>query len=293
MAHGATGDEDDGNLGSGDHGSNPRLDRVSVRIYTGRHSDRGGGPSGWVSYLPWGFVGATILGQIVWVLVGGGARTALTVLTVVTFFLASATHAYLLRGPAWTTGFLAISLAFGFGVEALGLATSFPFGTYAYASSLGPAIAGVPLVIPLAWSMMAYPCLLAAQRLSTTGLGTAVIGGWVLAAWDLFLDPQMVGEKYWTWQHTGWSLPGIPGIPMQNFLGWLLAAMVLMGLLDRLPRKSVSDVVPNVLLIWVYASSVLANALFFHRPGVALWGGICMGLVVIPWLWRLWSQPQW
>ena len=190
-------------------------------------------------------------------------------------------------------GFLAISLLFGFGVEALGLATSFPFGTYAYSSSLGPAIAGVPLLIPLAWSMMAYPCLLAAQRLSTTGLGTAVIGGWVLAAWDLFLDPQMVGEKYWTWQPSGWTLPGIPGIPMQNFLGWLLAAMVLMWMLDRLPRKAASDAVPNVLLMWVYASSVLANALFFHRPGVALWGGICMGLVVIPWLWRLWSQPQW
>jgi uncharacterized membrane protein len=265
---------------------------VSVRIYSGPHSDRGGGPSGWIAYLPWGFVAATILGQIAWVLVGGGARYALTILTVVTFFLASATHAYLLRGPAWTAGFLAITLIFGWGVEALGLSTSFPFGTYQY-GALGPAIAGVPLVIPMAWSMMAYPCLLAAQRLSTTGMGTAVIGGWLLAAWDLFLDPQMVGEKYWTWARSGWTLPGIPGIPMQNFLGWLLAAIVLMAILERLPRKTVSDAVPNVLLIWVYASNVVANAVFFHRPGVALWGGICMGIVVVPWLWRMWSQPQW
>jgi putative membrane protein len=266
---------------------------VSVRIYTGPHSDRGGGPSGWLSYLPWGFVGATILGQIIWVLVGGGARTALTVLTVVTFFLASATHAYLMRGLAWTAGFLSITVLFGWGVEVLGLATSFPFGNYEYASSLGPTMVGVPIVIPLAWSMMAYPCLLAAQRLSATTLGTAILGGWLLAAWDLFLDPQMVSEKYWTWQDTGWALPGIAGIPMQNFLGWLLAAMLLMGLLDRLPRKTVSDAVPNVMLMWVYASNVLANLVFFHRPGVAIWGGVCMGIVVIPWLWRMWSQPQW
>jgi putative membrane protein len=266
---------------------------VSVRVYTGPHSDRGGGPSGWVSYLPWGFAAATILGQIAWVLAGEGARTALSVLTVVTFFLASASHAFLNRGAAWAGGYLAISLVFGWAVEVLGLATSFPFGTYHYSSALGLSIAGVPVVIPMAWSMMAYPCLLAAQRLSTTALGTALIGGWVLAAWDLFLDPQMVGQGFWTWQDTGWALPGIPGIPMQNFLGWFLAAMVLMGLLDRLPRKVATDTVPQSLLTWVFASNVLANLVFFGRPGVALWGGVCMGVVVIPWLWRVWSQPQW
>jgi putative membrane protein len=246
-----------------------------------------------VTYVPWGFAGATIVGQIAWVLVGEGARTALSVLTVVTFFLASASHAYLNRGAAWTSGFLAVSLLFGWAVEVLGLATSFPFGTYEYSSALGPQLAGVPLVIPMAWSMMAYPCLLAAQRLSTTALGTALIGGWLLAAWDLFLDPQMVSQKYWTWADAGWSLPGIPGIPLQNYLGWLLAAMALMAMLDRLPRKVATDTVPQVLLAWVYVSNVVGNLVFFGRPGVAVWGGICMGVIVIPWLWRVWSQPQW
>ncbi len=266
---------------------------MSVRVYTGRHSDRGGGPSGWITYVPWALAGLTILGQIVWVLAAGGARTALTILTVVTFFLTSATHAYLRRGAAWAAGYLAISLLFGWGVEFLGLTTSFPFGQYAYSGTLGPALGGVPLVIPLAWSMMAYPCLLAAQRLSTTGLGTALIGGFLLASWDLFLDPQMVGEGYWTWQQIGWTLPGIPEIPLQNFLGWLLSAIVLMWILDRLPRKIAPDAVPTTMLTWVYASNILANLVFFDRPAVALWGGICMGLVIVPWLWRLWSQPQW
>ena len=109
----------------------------------------------------------------------------------------------------------------------------------------------------------------------------------------MFLDPQMVGQGYWSWPHTGWELPGIPGIPLQNFLGWLLAGIVLMWLLDRLPRKLVSDEVPTVLLTWVYVSNVLGNLVFFGRPGVALWGGLCMGVVVIPWLWRSWSQPRW
>lgn len=266
---------------------------MSVRIYSGPHSDRGGPPTGWIPYLPWGLAAATILGQILWVLTSGTARLVLTVLTVVTFFLATITHAYVSRGLAWAAGYAGITLGFGWLVEFCGITTQFPFGYYEYGTALGPQILGVPLLIPLAWSMMAYPCLLAAQRLSTTGLGTAILGGLVLSSWDLFLDPQMVGEKYWTWLDTSWSLPGIPGIPMQNFLGWALAAAILMAILDRLPRKVTKDGVPTLLLIWTYAASVVGNLVFFHRPGVALWGAVMMGLVLIPWMWRTWSEPQW
>ncbi len=266
---------------------------MSVRVYTGRHSDRGGVPSGWLPYVPWVLAGLTITGQIIWVLVGDEPRRVLTILTVVTFFLASSTHAYLSRGLSWTAGYLAISLGLGLAIEAIGTSTRFPFGDYSYTSALGPAVLGVPILIPLAWSMMAYPCLLAAQRLVGPGLATALVGGWLFAAWDLFLDPQMVSEGAWQWNSIGWVLPGIPGIPLQNFLGWLLMAFVLMWLLDRLPRKIAKDGVPTLMLSWIYASNVLAAAVFFGRPSVALWGALCMGIVVIPWWWRTWSQPQW
>ena len=167
------------------------------------------------------------------------------------------------RGPS---AFSAITLAFGWLVEFLGTTTQFPFGEYEYTSALGVSVLSVPILIPMAWSMVAYPMLLAVQRLSTTSLGVAIIGGWLLMSWDLFLDPQMVGEGYWTWTTIGWQLPGIPGIPLQNFLGWWLAGMLLMFLLDRLPRKTANDSAPNTLLLWTYASNVLGAAVFFDRP---------------------------
>ena len=40
---------------------------------------------------------------------------------------------------------------------------------------------------------------------------------------------------------------------------------------------------PHVLMLWIYASNVMAAAVFFDRPAVAVWGGIAMGLTVIPW----------
>jgi hypothetical protein len=37
-----------------------------------------------------------------------------------------------------------------------------------------------------------------------------------------------------------------------------------------------------VLWFWTYASSVLAHAVFLGLPASAAWGGIGMGLVVVP-----------
>jgi len=266
---------------------------MSQRVYSGPRPSSGANPSRWIRLIPWITAALTIALQISWVLVSGQTRTAFTILTVTMFFLTSALHAYLNRGIVWTASFLGITLGFGWLIEVIGTATQFPFGDYFYADALGPALLGVPIVIPMAWSMMSYPILLAVQRLFPSSFGVALAGGWLLFSWDLFLDPQMIGEGYWVWNDARWTLPGIDGVPLQNFLGWLLSGFILMWLLDRLPRKSAKDGVPIVMLSWMFLSNVLANAVFFDRPTVALWGGICMGIVIIPWWWKLWSEPQW
>ena len=235
--------------------------------------------------LAWAFAVATILGQIAWVLVPIEARVPVTQLTVTTFFLASATHATVTRGARWAAAYLAITMGIGWLVEAVGTATSWPFGDYRYTDLLGPHLGSVPIVIPMAWAMMAYPVLLATRRLTTHRVLVPLVGGFLFASWDLFLDPQMVAEGYWVWHHLGWTLPGIDNIPAQNFAGWLATAVVLMLLLDALPTslRDRDERVPAVMLTWVYLSNVLSSAAFFGRPAVAVWGGLCMGMVIVPW----------
>ena len=268
---------------------------MSIRVYSGPHADRRRSGGGSVSRaLPWIFALATILAQIAWPLTHGSTRDALTVVTVVLFFLASASHALVSRGLLWASGWFLASVAIGFGVEVLGTRTGLPFGDYTYASTLGPKVAGVPVIIPLAWAMMSYPALLAARRLVTGPLLTPVVAAVALASWDLFLDPQMVGEHHWTWTLDGSPvLIGIGNVPVQNFVAWLLVSLVLMLVLDRLPRRrndgAEGDGVPALMYLWTYVSSVLLNAVFLHRPGVALWGGIAMGVVAIPYAFALWS----
>jgi len=229
-------------------------------------------------------VALTVLAQISYPLVGGSARNGLTVATVVLGFAAAVTHAAVTRGLRVAAVLVLITSGGGLLVEAVGTATGVPFGEYAYSDSLGPAVLGVPWVIPLAWTMMAWPAWLAAARLAT-GWVRVVVAGWALASWDLFLDPQMVDAGHWAWASAEVALPGVPGVPVSNYAGWLLVAVLMFGLLHTLAdarRPAPSDAPMLAFYLWTYASSVLAHAAFFGLPASAAWGGHGMGLVAVP-----------
>lgn len=232
--------------------------------------------------LPAALVGASILAQIAWILVPAGDRGLITTVVVLLFTAASLSHAYLTFGARWTLGFAMITAGFGLLIELLGSRTGWPFGDYTYADALQPQILSVPVIVPLAWLMMSYPSLVLARSVSRRWtVPLAAIG---LSTWDLFLDPQMVGEGYWTWTgDLGMTLPGIPGIPVQNYLGWLVATLVLMAVLNRLPTDPAIDTtVPLVLYLWMWLGGVMANAVFLGRPAVAVWGGLGMAILAIP-----------
>lgn len=242
-------------------------------------------------FLPPLLAGVTIGTQILYPLASASARQTVTVLSVVFFFGASITHAFLTRGGAWTVAFGMVTLGGGLAVEAVGVRTGWPFGDYTYGSALRPVAADVPVVVPLAWAMMAYPALLLGQRAAraagavrVAGAGlTAAVGGATLVTWDLFLDPQMVAEGYWTWAA---AEPALNGIPLTNALGWTMIGTLMVGALATLPETAgphlattrPDDRVPLLLLAWTYLSSILANLAFFDRPWVALTGGLGMAL---------------
>ena len=241
-------------------------------------------------------LGALVLTQICYPLTGGGLRAALTVLTVLLGYLLSVSHALLTRGRRAAVALVATATLGGFAVEAVGVATGFPFGTYDYSGQLGPKLLGVPLIIPLAWTWMAWPAWLAALRLARGRVARVLLAAAGLAAWDLFLDPQMVAEGYWTWQSPTPALPGVPGIPIGNYLGWLGFAVLLMAVLSAAggPRAATSGDEDRPILalwFWTYASSVLAHLAFLGLPWSALWGGVLMGAVVIPLAVRLRRPP--
>lgn len=229
-------------------------------------------------------MGVAVLAQIGYPLVDGAARDRLTVAIVVLVATAALLHAYLSRGGRMLAVLGATTVLGGFAVEVIGVHSGVPFGPYQYGDTLGAKLLGVPVVITLAWPMLAWPAALAARRLATSFAGRVAVGGWALTAWDLFLDPQMVAAGHWTWTAPDPHLPGVAAVPLSDYAGWLVVSVLMSAALQLALRDlpNGDDRWPIAFYVWTWASSVLALAVFLGLPAAAAWGGLAMGVVAVP-----------
>ncbi|UVS78479.1 carotenoid biosynthesis protein [Actinokineospora sp. UTMC 2448] len=260
------------------------LSRMSVRAVPGFRT---------AAIAAWALGATAVVAQIVYSMTAPADRTAMTVLAVVAFAAASVLDAAARCGPRAAVALVAVAGGGGLAAEAVGVHTGFPFGDYAYTGSLGPALVGVPVLVPLAWIMMAWPAALVGRVLGRGWLAVPV-AGWALASWDVFLDPQMVDAGHWVWADPTPALPGVAGVPLTNFAGWLLVATLISAGLVAVTRSDVQlrrGPAP-VLYLWTYGSSVWAHAAFFDRPAVSLVGGLLMGVVAVPFAVALWRAHR-
>jgi putative membrane protein len=246
-----------------------------------------------VKTVYWGWLAALVAAQICYPLTGDSVRAALVMATVVAGSALSVWHAATTRGPRTAAWLVLVTAGGGLVVEVIGVATALPFGRYGYGDALGPEAFGVPVVVPLAWTWMAWPSLVVAGRLTHTVVSRVVVAGVALAAWDVFLDPQMVAAGYWHWTEPAVSLPGVPGVPLTNYLGWLAVATLMMAVLAPRSKPSTTEDAPmHALYLWTFYSSVLAHAVFLGLPGSAAWGAVTMGVIALPLTIRLLSQSR-
>ena len=237
----------------------------------------------------------TVLANILWAIFSGSTRDVLTIVGVLAFSIASGLHAYNAMGRLRLIKFVSIALVATIVIEIVGVKTGIPFGTYEYdPARLGPTLLQVPLLIPFAWLMMLYPSWLVVNDLVKAKVPAVLMSALLMATWDLYLDPQMVNEGYWTW-----FASGVPSkeIPISNFFGWFITAAIIFTLVSRFvgePKSDVSKLVPYALLLWVWLGSFLVNVVtispFLGDPKTAWSGFIGMGLVLLPWAWQTWRQ---
>jgi putative membrane protein len=102
-----------------------------------------------------------------------------------------------------------------------------------------------------------------------------------ITAWDVFLDPQMVGEGYWQWQPASLTFRGIP---LVNYVGWFATALInsaLVMAICRAPHAAELQMTTLRLSLITYATltvlSTIGFLFFFDDVVVAAVGAVAMG----------------
>jgi lycopene beta-cyclase len=175
------------------------------------------------------------------------------------------------------TAFIAVGIVFlTWLIEAVGIATGFPFGRYYYTERLQPQLLNVPILIPLAWLMMLPPSWAVAQRITRQkkGIRFAILSGLAFTVWDLFLDPQMVKWFLWVWDKPN----GYFGIPFTNFLGWFFSSALITIIIRpaSLPERP-------LLLIYglTWIMETIGLIVFWDLRVPALSGFVGMGIFIL------------
>lgn len=236
---------------------------------------------GWPSWVAAGAGVVTAAGMIATPLFPqrGPARRVLSNMVVVGSFTTTTANA-VRRWGARRAGVAAAATAIGTTVvERVGTATAIPFGRYGYTAALRPQVAHVPAIVPLAWFAVGLPARETAHAAlgeRSTPVTRIVLGSAALTAWDLFLDPQMVGEGYWKWAKRG----VYRGIPLTNYLGWFITGLGVMALLEvALPPADDPRSADGVLVgtyTYMGVMETIGFARYFRDPVVAIVGGIGM-----------------
>ena len=185
------------------------------------------------------------------------------------------------QARGWRRGLRPLAAAGGIGVaaELIGVRTGRLFGRYRYSGGLGPRVSGVPVLAGAAWALMARPAWVVAGRLARRPAARVPLAAGALTAWDVFLDPRMVREGYWSWPAGG----TYEGVPLSNFAGWLATSLAIFTAWSALDGdESAGDGGAVALYVWTWAGETLANAVVWRRPLVAAAGGAAMGAFVVP-----------
>ena len=172
-------------------------------------------------------------------------------------------------------------MVFTFGVELLGSRTGFPFGEYDYTTALSPRLGGVPLLVSCAWAAITLIVHGMFDFALRSALPRVLLMAGSITAWDVFLDPQMVGEGYWQWEASSLAFRGIP---LVNYAGWIVTALVTSAMVVALcnraslvPRTYEAVNIPIVAYAVLAVLSSIGFVLFFDDVVVAFVGATAMG----------------
>jgi uncharacterized membrane protein len=221
----------------------------------------------------------------------------LTPVSTLTGFAFALLHASERMGWKRALGLLTLVFIVSLTFESVGVATGWIYGPYHYTRQLGPLFLGlVPYLIAIAWFMMMYPSFVIADWLTPaklTGLRRilllSAIGGVIMTAWDVVMDPIMVQGGHWVWEIEG----AFFGVPLQNFWGWWLTVFTTFVLFlffaQGKTTQSFKEPAFDLMLLFSYAMTGIGQIIAALSTGLA--GPALAGIfAMLPWIVMGWIK---
>lgn len=174
-------------------------------------------------------------------------------------------------------------------LEAVGVTTGLPFGSYHYSPVLGFWLGPVPAAIPFAWIASIGAAFFTARRVLPARpaglLGDLLAGAGLATLQDAVLETVATRvQGYWSW-----AAPGAAyyGIPWTNFTTWFGASLVLGAVLHTVVRPLPGpDLVYGWLPLLLYILSLVIFGLLDVSHGFLIPAALATLLLAILY-WRL------
>lgn len=125
---------------------------------------------------------------------------------------------------------IATLTAYTYIIEIIGVSTGLPYGEFEYGVSLGPMLFDVPLALPLFFIPLVFNSYLLSTLLfdftdrRILRVPTVVL---MVILIDMILDPAAVSLGLWSYSQGIYY-----GVPIQNYIGWILSATIATVLID-------------------------------------------------------------
>jgi putative membrane protein len=144
-------------------------------------------------------------------------------------------HAAFAYGTRHALVLFATCIAIAFAMENLGSATGFPFGSYHFEVGAElPRVGLIPIIVGPLWFGAGYFSWAVASVLLDGAdrkldhifnmIALPLVAAFVMTQWDLVMDaPNATIAKAWIWHDGG----GVFGVPLSNYLGWLLTSWLI------------------------------------------------------------------
>jgi bisanhydrobacterioruberin hydratase len=139
--------------------------------------------------------------------------------------------------------FAIVTFLAGYFVEVAGVHTGVIFGRYQYGGALGFKLWDVPLLIGLNWLVLVYCTGVITHRLRVPAILKIITGALLMVGIDYLIEPVAIRHTWWTWQ--------AETVPLQNFAGWFVSALVLLTFFHILRFGKNNPVAPLVYVIQV------------------------------------------